>query len=276
MDDGSTNGRRPRAARVTGRTALYAIAGDPVAQVGAPARFNRLCEAHGHDGVMVPMRLAAADLAAGFDGLRRIGNFRGLVLTVPHKIAMAGLVDDLAPTGRLVGAVNAVRREADGRWLGDMFDGRGCAAAARARGHDLAGRSALQLGAGGVGRAIAFAFAEAGIARLALTDPAPGRAGALAAAVMKAFPGVQATAIDAPRAEGRDTVVNASPLGMSRDDPPPVPAGAVGAGMLAIDVVLSDSPTPFLAAAAANGAAVQDGRAMLEAQIEALADFFGV
>lgn len=260
---------------VTGRTALYAIAGDPVTQVGAPARFNRLCRQRGHDGVLVPLRVAAGELAAAFAGLRRIGNLRGLIFTIPHKIPMAALVDRLAPAARLAGAVNAARREADGAWTGDMFDGLGCVAAARAAGHEIAGREALQIGAGGVGRAIAFAFAEAGAARLTIHDIAPGRAEALAADVARAFP-CTAAAAGPPRAAGHDMIVNASPLGMKPDDPPPVPPGAAARGTLAIDVVLADKPTPFLAAAAKRGAAVQDGRAMLEAQIGALAEFFGV
>ncbi len=267
--DGSASAR----AGISGRSALYAIAGDPIAQVGSPARFNRLWAERGHDGVMVPLKIAAGDLAESFAGLRLIGNLRGLVLTIPHKIPMAGLVDDLAPNGRLVGAVNAVRPQADGRWTGDMFDGRGCTAAARAAGHRLAGRSVLQIGAGGVGRAIAFAFAEAGIERLSVTDLAPERAADLADRVARAFPRVRAEAGMATL-DGHDIVVNASPLGMRASDPPPVPADAVTAGMLAVDVVLSDAPTPFLAAAAARGAATQDGYAMLEAQVALIAEFF--
>ena len=264
-------------ALVTGRTAVYAILGDPVAQVGAPALFNRLCAERGHDGVMVPLRVAAADLAAAFDGLRRAGNLRGAIFTVPHKIPAAGLVDDLAETGRAVGAVNAARPGADGRWTGDMFDGRGCIAAMRAGGHDPAGRSVLQIGSGGVGRAIAFALAEGGVARLTLTDILPGRAEALATAISRAFPAVPAAAAAGPPdVDGHDTVVNASPLGMHPGDPPPVPDGAVRAGMLAADVIVADRPTPFLAAAAARGAATQDGRAMVRAQMGAFAEFFGV
>ena len=263
-------------AHFTSGAALYAIAGDPVAQVGSPALFNRLCAERGHDGVMVPLRVAGADLAAAFAGLRRVANLRGLVLTVPHKIAMAGLVDELAPTARRIGAVNAARREADGRWRGDMFDGEGCVAAARAKGHDFTGRSALMAGAGGVGRAIAFALAGAGIERLAVFDPAPGRAAGLAARLAEAFPRVRAHAVEPGAAGGGDVLVNASPLGMAVGDPPPLPLDGAGPGTLAIDVVLADRPTPFLAAAAARGAAVQDGRAMLEAQIETIAGFFGV
>ena len=63
---------------------------------------------------------------------------------------------------------------------------------------------------------------------------------------------------------------------MNVGDPSPFPADAAGPGSLAIDVVLSGRPTPFLAAAAGRGASVQDGRAMLEAQIDLIADFFGV
>ena len=57
-------------ATISGRTAVYAILGDPVAQVGSPARFNALFAKTGHDGVMVAMRIAAAELAQGFEGLR--------------------------------------------------------------------------------------------------------------------------------------------------------------------------------------------------------------
>jgi shikimate dehydrogenase len=261
--------------QVTGRTAVYAIVGDPVAQVGSPLRFNRLFREAGHDAVMVAMRVSGDDLATAFRGFRAIANLAGLVFTIPHKMAMVALVDELAPNGRLVGAINAARRGADGRWVGDMFDGRGCAAAARRHGHDLAGRAVLQVGAGGVGRAVAFAFAEAGIARLTVNDVLEDRALALARNVAAAFPGIE-TAAGAARVDGHDTVVNCSPLGMQAEDPLPLPADDLRPGMLVVDVVLSDQPTPLLAAAAARGAAVQDGAAMLAAQVGEIARFFGI
>ena len=262
-------------ATVSGRTAVYAILGDPVAQVGSPERFNALFAKAGHDGVMVAMRIAADDLAQGFEGLRAIANLNGLVFTIPHKMAMVGLVDDLTDNARLVGAINAARPGTGGRWLGDMFDGRGCVAAARTSGHRLAGRAALQIGAGGVGRAIAFAFAEAGIARLSIHDIAEERAEALARDLAAAFPEIRAE-VAPPRVAGHDVIANCSPLGMVRDDPLPVPADDLGPGMLVVDVVVLDAPTPLLAAAAAQGAATQDGHAMLAAQVGEIAGFFGV
>jgi shikimate dehydrogenase len=260
---------------VSGKTAVYAILGDPVAQVGSPGRFNALFRERNHDGVMVAMRIGADKLMQGFAGLRTIGNLAGLVFTIPHKLPMVGLVDKLAANGQLVGAINAAKPGLDGCWIGDMFDGRGCAAAARAKGHNLAGRSVLQVGAGGVGRAIAFAFAEAGIARLSISDLDSERSRILADDLSSAFPAI-ATEVAAPRVAGHDVVVNASPLGMAESDPMPVPAADLASGMLVIDVVLLDRPTPLLAAAAERGAATQNGHAMLAAQVGEIASFFGI
>ena len=260
---------------VSGATRVFAILGDPVAQVGSPAAFNRLFAAIGVDAVMVALQVPADELAGAVVGLRAIRNLDGLVLTIPHKIAMAGLVDELAPNGRLVGAVNAVRCQADGRWLGDMFDGAGCVNALARSGHRLRGRHVLQVGAGGVGRAIAFAFAGQGVARLTINDVAAERAAGLARAVAAAFPAVEA-ATGPARVHGHDTVVNCTPLGMAAGDPPPVPVADLAPGMLVIDVVLLAVPTPLLAAAAARGCLTQTGRQMLDGQVTEIARFFGL
>lgn len=260
---------------VTGHTKLYAILGDPIAQVGSPVQFNRLFTEAEHDGIMVPMRVAAEDLREAFVGLRKIETIGGLVFTIPHKIAMCDLVDELAPNGARVGAINAARRLPDGSWQGDMFDGRGCVAALANDGRDLGGRRVLQIGAGGVGRAIAFAFAEAGVAGLTIFDIEADRAEGLATDVGAAFSTIKAVP-GAARVDGHDTVVNCTPLGMKADDPLPVPVDAMAGVELAIDVILSDEPTPFLAAAKRQGCGVQNGHQMLGGQVGAIAAFFGV
>lgn len=260
---------------ITGATRLYAILGDPVAQVGSPAAFNRLFAARGIDAVMVALHVAASGLERVFAGLSEIRSLDGLVFTIPHKIAMAGLVDELGADGRLVGAVNAARHDPGGRWVGDMFDGRGCVNALRAAGRELGGRAVLQVGAGGVGRAIAFAFAGQGVARLTINDLEENRARDLARAVAAAFPGVAAKAGPA-RVRGHDTVVNCTPLGMAKDDPPPVPVDDLEAGMFVVDVIVLDQPTPLLAAAEARGCLTQTGRQMLDGQVSEIARFFGL
>ena len=72
---------------LTGRTSIFAILGDPIAQAGSPALFNTAFRRRGWPAVLVPMQVKATDLATTLQGLRGIGNLRGLVLTTPHKVA---------------------------------------------------------------------------------------------------------------------------------------------------------------------------------------------
>lgn len=264
---------------ITGSTRLYAIIGDPIRQVGSPRVFNPIMARNKVDAVLVPMRIAPADLAAGVAGLKTIGNLDGLIVTIPHKMAVMALVDEVGRTGRLVGAVNAVRRGKDGRWVADMFDGRGCVRGLKDQGDDPAGRSALLVGAGGGGSAVACALAEAGVKRLTVCDIDRAKAERLARIVAGAFPAV-AVAVAAPAAKGADPagfdlVVNCTPMGMQPDDPPPVEINALRSGMTVVDIVLKQEPTALLAAAAARGGRTMNGHRMLQGQAMEVARFFG-
>ncbi|WP_370786331.1 shikimate dehydrogenase family protein, partial [Actinomadura fibrosa] len=121
--------------RITGTTRLLAVLGDPVEQVRAPSLVNPLLERLGRDAVLVPMRVRPPDLAEAVRGLRRIGNLDGLLVTVPHKIEICRYADELAPAAAVAGSANALRREPDGRWRADNFDGVGFVRGLRAAGH---------------------------------------------------------------------------------------------------------------------------------------------
>jgi len=260
---------------ITGRTRVYGILADPIGHVRTPQAFNALCSARGHDAVLVPFHVCAEDLATVVAGLRPLRNLDGLVVTVPHKQAMTALCDRLEPMGRRIGAVNAVRREADGSLLGENFDGRGFVTGLRAAGHEPRGLRALLLGAGGAGAAIAFALAEAGVAELAIANRSAGKGAALVAAVARAFPGVAVRSATAD-GSGFDLLVNATSLGLHQDDPLPLPAESIPAGALVAEVVMQPEVTPLLEAAAARGARTHGGRHMLQAQLDAIAEFLGV
>ena len=111
---------------IDGNTRVYAVIGDPVTAVRSPEWFNALFDRNGVNAVLIALQVKRGDLATVFAGLKRIGNLDGLVVTMPHKNAMCELLDELGPAARTIGAVNAARRMPDGRWQGDMFDGRGC------------------------------------------------------------------------------------------------------------------------------------------------------
>lgn len=152
-----------------------------------------------------------------FAALRLLGNLDGLVVTVPHKVAMLGLVDRLSDRAGLAGALNHLaRREPDGAWLGDMMDGAEFCGGLAASGFDPAGRSAFVVGAGGAGSAIAAELARLG-ARVRIFDVTAGRAGSLAAWLRAA--GCDAEAAILPNPGGADLVVNATPLGMQPGNP---------------------------------------------------------
>lgn len=259
---------------ITGTTRLYAILGDPIAQVGSPRVFNPLLFRSGADAVLVPLHVAPADLATAFAGIRAMRNLDGLIFTIPHKMAAMALVDAVSATGKLVGAVNVARRETDGRWVADMFDGRGCVRALKDQGDDPAGKSALVVGAGGGGSAVACALAEAGAARLTIHDTDRAKAERLVAALRRGFAQVPA-AIGAPDPVGYDLVVNCTPLGMNPDDPLPLPADRLAPGTVLVDIVLKPAVTKLLEAARRRGCRTMNGLAMLRGQSLEVARFFG-
>lgn len=257
---------------ITGASRLYAIIGDPIAQVKSPEILNPLMAAAGTRAILVPMQIAPARLTEAVRGIQAIGNFDGFVITIPHKVRMLDLADAVLPTGRRIGAINAVRREPDGRWVGDMFDGKGFVAGLRKNGHEPKGRRALLVGAGGAGSAVAYALAEAGVTRLTIADVDRLKAEALARGVAEAFPASGATVGQAD-ARDCDLVVNATPIGMKSGDPSPIDPAPFKPGMVVADVIILAHDTPLLAAARAKGCGLMGGRAMTEGQAEEMARF---
>jgi shikimate dehydrogenase len=260
---------------IDGAARVFAILGDPIRQVQSPTEFNRLLRRLGFAGVLVPLHVSPEDLAAAVEGIRRMANFDGFIITVPHKIAMLDLVDEVLANGARVGAINAARRGPDGRWQGDNFDGAGCVRALAEREVVLAGRQVLQIGAGGVGRAIAVAFAAAGASRISLYDIDEGREASLAANLRQHFPEL---VVETRRnsLDGHDLVVNCTSLGMQASDPYPVDPAGFTPGMVAVEVIQTPEVSPMLVGAEAKGCIIQPGRAMTVAQMALVAEFFGV
>jgi shikimate dehydrogenase len=260
---------------ITGRATVYAIIGDPVAHVRTPMVFNARFEAGGHDAVLVPLLVPLATLARTLDGLRTLGNFGGCVVTAPLKGPCASLCDVLEGNGRLAGAVNALRREPDGRLVGDLFDGLGFVAGLRAHGHEPHGRRVFIAGAGGAGTALAFALAGAGAAALTIHNRTADKAGSLAERVHAAFPACEVRAAG-PDPGGHDIAVNATALGLQPDDPMPFDVASLEPATLAAEVIMKPETTAMLHAAAARGCRIHQGRHMLDGQAALLAGFLAM
>lgn len=258
---------------ITGRTRIVAHLGVPTEGFKAPMIYNPFFEARGVDAVVTPMGCEAADYAAFLPLLFRLRNIAGALVTMPHKIATVGLLDAASARVEIAGSCNAVRLR-DGQLEGDMFDGEGFVRGVRRKGVRLEGSGALVVGAGGVGSAIAASLAGAGVARLGLHDIRPEAVAALADRLRAHHPALELE-LGANDPAGWDMVVNATPLGMTPGDPPPVDVARIAPGTFVGEVVMAEGETALLAAARARGCRTQAGTDMLFEMIPAYLEYFG-
>ena len=147
--------------RINGKTAVYGILGDPVSHSLSPAMHNAAFESLGENRIYLPFRVT--DIATAVQGLKAL-DIRGLSVTIPHKETVIPFLDTIDPVALKIGAVNTIEvissgnrkilRGSNSDWVG--------ANKALSKHIDLAGQSAIVLGAGGSARAIAFGLLEAG------------------------------------------------------------------------------------------------------------------
>ncbi|MBL0946350.1 MAG: shikimate dehydrogenase [Hydrogenophaga sp.] len=268
------NARLPAAGRIDGHTELIVHLGYPTHSFKAPLIYNPYFAAANINAVVVPMACRGPALPGLLPALFGLDNVRGALITMPLKVSVMALLDTVSPTARVAGACNAVRRDAEGRLVGDMFDGEGFVRGLLRKGLVLAGASALVVGSGGVGSAIAASLAAAAVQRLALFDVNPAAAEGLAARLRTEYPALQVGTGERDPA-GHDLVVNATPLGMEPGDPLPVDVQRLDPRTFVGEVVMRQRMTAFLSAAQARGCRVQVGSDMLFEQIPAYLDFFG-
>jgi shikimate dehydrogenase len=259
---------------IDGHTELIAHIGFPTHAFKAPLIYNPWFDHAGLNARVVPMGCRADDYPAFLRAVFTLTNLRGALITMPHKVATVGLVDEVRPAARIAGAANAVRREADGRLVADMFDGEGFVRGMRRKGVEPRGAAVLIVGAGGVGSAIAASFAAAGVDTLSLFDLRGQAAEDLAQRLRQHHPRLRVRTGSADPA-GHDIVVNATPLGMEPGDPLPMDVERIAPGAFVGEVVMRDTMTAFLRAAQERGCRFQVGSDMLFEQIPAYLEFFG-
>jgi shikimate dehydrogenase len=241
---------------VSGATAVYGVAGDPVAHSLTPALHAAAFDALGVDAVSVAFRADVDAASAVVDLVRRLG-VHGLSVTMPLKEAVVAHCDERSDVVARLGAANCLSPLGGGRVRADSTDGDGLLAAIACAGGSRAIERAVVLGAGGAARAAAEALARAGatdVAVVARRADAAARATSVGATVRVGRPEDAGTA---------DVVVQATPVGM-RDTPtvdatPLLDPSTLRAGQVAVDLVYHPRVTPWLEGAAAAGAATVEG-----------------
>jgi shikimate dehydrogenase len=252
------------------------VFGDPVAHSLSPQLQNAACTSAGLQLQYVRFHIREEELERALRLLPSL-NFVGVNLTLPHKVAGAGIVDELDEHARRVGAINTVLVEGE-RLLGFSTDGPGFSRAIRQEFWvDLRDLRVLVFGAGGgAGRAVAVQCAMEGCERLALVNRTHEKAQEL---VSELRPFLSDTRVTGPVARieavpwdeqalrfaiaHTDLLVNATSVGMRRSDPPLIPAALIAPHLMVYDTVYTRSRTPLLSAAAEAGARVANGTSML-------------
>ncbi len=259
---------------INGNTDIIAHIGYPTHSFKSPMIYNPYFEQAGINAVVVPMGCQVPDYPAFLKSVFALTNIRGALITMPHKVTTVGLLDEVTATVKVAGACNAVKRMADGRLVGDMFDGAGFVRGVQRKGLNLHGARVLAVGCGGVGCAIAASLAGADIAAISLFDVNTASAQGLAQRLKQHYPGIDVS-VGSNDPAGFDLVVNATPMGMNEGDPLPMDVSRLSPHTFVGEVVMRSDITAFLAAAQARGCRVQVGADMLFEQIPAYLEYFG-
>jgi len=259
---------------IDGKTRIIAHIGYPTETFKSPMIYNPFFEKRKINAVVVPMGCKSEDYAGFLTLFFKLTNVHGALITMPHKVITLELVDEVAVSARIAGACNAVKLDQRGVLIGDMFDGEGFVRGVSRKGRRVAGSSVFVTGCGGVGSAIAASMAKAGVSRLGLYDASQPAMDGLSGRLKTHYRNLEVTTGSADPA-GYDTVINATPLGMRKDDPLPMDVDRISASTFVGEVVMKEEITPFLAAVRAKGCDYQIGTDMLFEQIPAYLEFFG-
>ena len=250
---------------------LTGLVGAPIAQSASPAMHEKAADALGircHYHLIEVAGADAAALRALLDGVRNLG-FAGVNVTFPYKEAVVSLLDELSPGARAIGAVNTVVVR-DGRLIGYNTDTTGFERAITNLVNTSNRGSVALIGAGGVGKAIAYALAALGVTELRVFDTDRAKTRQLAAQ-LRGRQEIQIAQSVEDALRQVVGVVNATPVGMLPDRGMAVPDALLHRGLWVADAVYTPLWTPLLTAAKAKGAEIMTGR---ELAIHQAADAF--
>jgi shikimate dehydrogenase len=249
---------------ISGTTRLLGVIGDPVSHSRSPRMQNAALKQMGLDWTYVPLHVTADQLENALRGLHALG-FVGANVTVPHKEAVAQLVDELRPVAKASGSVNTITIDAHGRLIGDSTDGPAIAAAISSEVGERYQGTVTVLGAGGSARAAAAALAQDGCT-VQIFARRPEASAALAADL--ADTGNVVAVAELPDPVGA-VIVNCTPVGALVDpEGMPLPASRLLDVRVVVDLAYraDATPTPLITAAAEAGCAVVDGLEILARQ----------
>jgi len=252
-------------------TAIYCVLGWPVAHSRSPAMHNAAFATFGLDALYVPLAVPPERLPAALAALRALG-IAGANATLPHKAALLGLLDDVEPAARAIGAVNTIVRDG-ARLLGVNTDADGLARSLQHAGVALFGARAIVLGTGGAARAALVGLATAGAERIWIAGRRPEQAAQLAAELRAhcapcTLEPCDLSALPPAALAACDLMVQATSATLGDDAnahafAASIPLEALRADAVVCDLVYKPLHTALMQRASARGLRTVDGLGML-------------
>lgn len=249
--------------KLDSHTVMYGVFGDPVRHSKSPIMLNRAFEASGLNAAYAAFHILPGTLKDAVAGIRALG-FRGVNVTIPHKVEVMSYLDEIDEGAQAIGAVNTIVNDG-GKLIGYNTDGIGYVRSLKEEtGIRLEGKKVLMIGAGGAARGVGYALAREGAAHLFIANRTKAKADELAAS-MSAFASASSHGTDELQrlAAEADLIVNNTSLGMHPDvDGTPIPAEWIREDAVASDLVYNPLVTRFLREAKARGAIAHSGLGM--------------
>jgi shikimate dehydrogenase len=255
--------------RITGKTRLIAVIGNPIEHSISPQLHNTLSKCLGLNLAYVPVKVEPDDIEDIIKGFRKMG-FLGFNVTIPYKTEVIKHLDELSDEAMLTGAVNTVKFEG-GRTKGYNTDGEGFLRSFKEEtGEGFEGRNVVILGTGGAARAIAYAVAREGAKKLHILNRTVSNAESLCGQLREKIGAeVDYAGIDGREAEeaisSADVIINTTPVGMypHADDMPLGENCVFQAGQIVYDIIYNPARTMLLNKAEDSGCMAVNGLGML-------------
>lgn len=248
---------------VDSHTVLYGVIGDPVRHSKSPIMLNRAFRETGINGVYAAFHIKEDQLSAFADGVRAMG-IRGVNVTIPHKLNIMKVLDEIDAGAAAIGAVNTVVND-NGRLIGYNTDGLGYVRSLKEEAlPSLLGKRIVVIGAGGAARGIVYALSGEQPERIVIANRNAERAEELASA-FRSRAELQAIAVEGLQEACRDAdlVINTTSVGMYPNaDDTPIGKGWLKEGAVASDLIYNPLVTKFLREAEECGNTIHGGLGM--------------
>ena len=258
--------------RINSSTSIAAVIGDPVKHSLSPVIHNVGFKSLGIDWVYVACEVKEGETQSALDAMKVLG-LRGLSVTMPHKTAIASLVDSVSPAAQALHSVNTVEVATDGSLVGHSTDGDGLVASLKEHGVSVHGQAILILGAGGAARSVIDALQRHQCRQIFVANRSLDHAQAAVALAPANSNAVSIADVDtlAEAAAKSDIIINATSVGMtkSREVVPgnvlatPIPIDLIRADHIVMDLVYHPIETDLLRLTRSRGALAIDGLGML-------------